>query len=146
MRNERLDRGDRPFCRYYFIQGKCEFDSNCKYQSILSRYSHRNMKDINELFKFFRDNESHMNDLYRAGKLKRLLYHYHDYLTNKVKDERSYLSRWNLHLMKNDPQYVPLKDILSVNPPKRQENLGEDSKLQSTCLLRRTSSISRSYS
>lgn len=97
------------------------------------------MKDITELHKFFKDNESHLNDLYRAGKLKRLLYHYHDYLKQKAKEDPSYLVRWNMHLMKNEPQFVPLEEILAVEQKKNEPFQTADLSLQSIqVLLRKT--------
>lgn len=88
------------------------------------------MKDITELHRFFRDHEAYLIDLYRAGKLRRILYHFHEYLKKKANEDRSYLEKWNLTLMKNEPQYAELSGILNVKPKERISEVQEDSKYQ----------------
>lgn len=90
------------------------------------------MKDIHELFKFFRDHEGYLIDLYRAGKLRRVLYHFHDYLKKRAEEDKGYLAKWNLTLMKNEPQFVELRDILNVKPKERAQDNAEDYRNHST--------------
>lgn len=90
------------------------------------------MKDIGELHRFFKDHESYLSDLYRAGKLRRVLYHFHDYLKKKAEEDKGFLQRWNLTLMKNEPQFVELEDILTVKPKEKVPEPSEDSKDQSS--------------
>ena len=93
------------------------------------------MKDINELYKFFRDHESYLIDMYRAGKLRRVLYHFHEYLKKKVEEDKNYLQKWNLVLMRNEPQFVELIDILNVKPKERIVDQKEDSRNHSSVFL-----------
>lgn len=139
---DRGERFEKPFCRYYFVQGKCEQGDNCKYSLNKFRYSHRNMKDLSELHRFFRDHEAYLIDLYRAGKLRRVLYHFHEYLKKKAEDDPQYLDKWSLTLMKNEPQFVELDDILNVKPKERFSEALESSKFQSNFKFKRNSSTS----
>ena len=92
------------------------------------------MKDIHELYRFFRDNEAYLIDQYKAGKLKRVLYHFHEYLKKRANEDKEYLTRWNLQLMKNEPQLVTLESILSVDPKRKTIIEGESQSIQSTFL------------
>jgi hypothetical protein len=85
----------------------------------LTRYSHRPMRDVAELHKFFRDNEAYLIEMYRNGKLKRLLTPFHDFLTQRAAVDPDYLSRWHLTLIKAPLEPVDMDKILSGEPFKR---------------------------
>lgn len=52
--------------------------------------------------------------MYKNGKLKRLVYHYHMYLKKRVQEDPEYLNRWNLTLMKKEPDFIEFDKALSV--------------------------------
>lgn len=73
------------------------------------------MKDTHELNRFFRDNEAYLVDVYKAGKLKRLTYHFYKYLKQRGEDDPEFFVRYSMQLPKQEPDAVDLNLVFNID-------------------------------